>query len=264
MIVGIDFGASTIDVVLLRGKKIVKSFSTDSSKVKSLEKHLRSLNIDWEKIEKIAVTGGKSARMKKLLGKKVVRVNEINAIAAGGAFVSGCKNCLVVSMGTGTCIVSLRNGKARHLGGTGCSGGTVVGLSKLLLGTSDLKKIEALAEKGNALRVDLSVKDVVGCGIGCIPETATASNFAKLESRKKADLAAALLNLVAEVNVVAAVFAARTVGQRKIVLVGKAIELKGIVHNMRKAAKYWGIEFIIPSRAGVATAVGAALLAGKR
>ena len=31
MIAGIDFGASTIDIVLLRGRKVLKSFSTDSS-----------------------------------------------------------------------------------------------------------------------------------------------------------------------------------------------------------------------------------------
>ena len=62
-----------------------------------------------------------------------------------------------------------QNGIFTHCSGTGVGGGTVLGLSKLLLDTSDPKEIASLAEKGNKSQVDLILEDVVSGPIGQLP-----------------------------------------------------------------------------------------------
>ena len=53
-------------------------------------------------------------------------------------------------MGTGTAVVHAKNnGPIEYMGGTGVGGGTLVGLSKKLLGLSHVSHIVELAEGGN-------------------------------------------------------------------------------------------------------------------
>lgn len=269
LVLGIDFGASTTDIVLLQGNRLLKVFSFERNKfnetsLNQLSAFLKGLNLPFSKISKIAVTGGKSKQLngKKIFGIPIVHVSEIQAIGFGGSFVSKLKNCLVVSCGTGTCIVQLKNGIAKHFGGTGIGGGTILGLSQLLLKTKNLIELEKLASEGNLKNVDLSVKNVIGSGIGIVPANATASNFANLKNPSRNDLAFGIQNLVGEVVAVSAVFAAKACRQNMVVFVGKAVSFDKVKKAIQKVAKYYGVKVWFPKNGGIATAAGAAISCG--
>ena len=217
MILGIDFGISTTDIAVVKNGKIIKAFHIEAGT--PLAGALRKKRIDVNKVDGIAVTGGNHS-FKKILGKKFSKVNEINAIGFGGASISKAKSALIVSMGTGTCMVSFKNGKVKHVGGTGLGGGTVLGLSKRLVGTTNIKSLSKLALAGKKENVDLTVKEAIGSGIGIIPGNATASNFAKASKSKK-DIAFGVQEMVAEANAVMVALAAKQTGHKKIVFIGK-------------------------------------------
>ena len=261
MILGIDFGISTTDVVLLNKCKLLKAFHIEGGSLHNLKKAISMHGIDAVNLEHIAITGGK-AQMKELFGKKVSRVPELKAIAAGGAFLSKSKRCLVVSMGTGTCIVSFNYGKAKHVAGTALGGGTITGLSRLLAGEQDPSRLIKLASGGNPGKFDLSVMEAIGGSIGLAPANATASNFVKLAKASKSDLAAAVQNMVAESNAIIAALAAKVDNCGKIVFVGKACSFPLVKKRIKIVLSYYGLHADFPRRGKHATALGAALLQG--
>lgn len=261
MILGIDFGATTTNAVLLQRGQILKRASTESRawNGRKLDSFLEGEGLAPEGIKAVAVTGGKSSLFRgKILGLKPEHVGEIDAIGAGGAFLSGLKRCLVASMGTGTCIVSFEKGRARHVAGTGIGGGTIVGLSKRLFGEERPEKLGKMAPKGSLRGIDLGVKEVVGSGIGLVPGNATASNFAKKGKAGSADLALAVQNMVAEANAVVVALAARASGQKKLVFVGKAASYPAVRASLKRALGYYGFKPVFPEQGEFAAAAGAA------
>ena len=66
----------------------------------------------------------------------------------GAQFESKLQRMIVVSMGTGTSLVLCDGSEVRHIGGIGIGGGTLSGLSRLLLQTDNINEIIALANKG--------------------------------------------------------------------------------------------------------------------
>ena len=261
MILGIDFGASTVDAVLLDGKKVVKKASSHKSfhSGATLNQFLKSQKFNGFPIEKIAITGGKSLFFKgRVLGFKPTHVEEVKAIGLGAGFLSKSKKCLAVSMGTGTCIVLFEKGKAKHVIGTGVGGGTVLGLSRLLVWEEGIARLAKIAQKGNSGKVDLSVKEVVGKGFGLLNGNATASNFAK-GSGSRADVAAAIQNMVAESVAILAISAARENKCRKIVFLGKVPEFPFVKKRLGLTARCFKTVFDFPKNYGVGTAIGAAL-----
>ncbi len=260
-ILGIDLGASTTDFVLMEGKRVYFKESMPSLDLDSLEKKIKSVKKNLGGISFIALTGGKSAFFpSRFSGIKVKKVNEINAIGAGGLFLSGKKRALVASLGTGTCIVSMNGSIARHCCGTGVSGGTLVGLSKKLLGFSDLKRFNSLAKKGSLKRIDLSVMDIVGKGIGNLPGNATASNFAKAGNSTKADIAIGIANLVAEANASIVSLSAQKCRQHDIVLTGKLLSVPVVKKRLLAGLKLLGCKAVVPRHYEIATAIGACVL----
>jgi type II pantothenate kinase len=258
MILGIDFGISTTDVVLLDKCKLRKSFFIESKSLPALKKALAKNKIDLDKIDKIAVTGAKPSK-RKLFGKPISIVSEVNAIGFGGAFLSKSKNCLVVSMGTGTCVVSFKGIKAKHVGGTGVGGGTILGLSKRLVGILDVEKLSKLAPKGSLKKTNLTVGEAVGGSVGIVPANATASNFAKLTASSKADAVLAVQNMVGEVVAVVSALAAKGSGQKKMVFVGKTANFSVVRKAIRQVLLYYGLSPVFPKGRGQATALGAAI-----
>lgn len=261
MILGIDFGISTTDVALVRGSKPIKTFHIETKSQAALERAMRKNGIDLDVVKCIAVTGGNRSQ-KKVLGRKFSRVSEINAIGFGGAILSGSKSALVVSMGTGTCVVSVRNGRAKHVGGTGLGGGTIIGLSKRLVGTDSVSKLSILASCGKKNKIDLSVQEAIGSGIGVVPGNATASNFAKKGSSKK-DLALGIQSMVGETNAVIAAFAARQKAHKKIVFVGKTTKFPAVRKSLKTVLAYYDFKPLFPKHKEYATAIGAAVFLGK-
>ena len=177
MIVSIDIGGTNTHGVLIKSKKLKSAISFPGNKPTVARKCYSSLKKKAGKGNtRLVLTGGGSMRMGKRDFPHPFRmVDEIKAIGMGGVFISGKKDVFVVSIGTGTAFVSVKKGKPRHIGGTGVGGGTIYGLSKLILGMP-LSKVEDIAKRAGK-NLDLTVKDIVGGRIGNVPASATASNF---------------------------------------------------------------------------------------
>jgi type II pantothenate kinase len=263
MIIGIDIGGSTTDAVLLdEPVRVVTVEANDpiAAAAGALGKLVSDLRHPLSSITSIAATGvGARALGDELLGVPVHAVSEITAIGVGGSTLAGKREVLVVSMGTGTAIVSVKGDTIMHVGGTGVGGGTLLGLSKHLLNVARLETLEQMAERGDLSRIDLTVGDLAGGPVGNLPADATASNFGKISSDvSPEDKARALVNMIAEVIVVLSVSAARASGLHDIVLTGKLVRVKSFVERIKATRLLFERNFIIPQHAEFATAIGAA------
>jgi len=266
MILAIDFGASSTSAVLLDDRRIVLKAAAPKQlcSKKEIIAFLKRNGFNSFKIRSLALTGGRSAFFKgKILGLKPLHVNELDAIGLGAAYLSDSKRCLAVSMGTGTCIVLFEKGRSRHVIGTGIGGGTILGLSKILLWETGIVGLARLAKSGDFRKADLSVKEVVGKGIGLVGGEATASNLAKARG-SRADVAAAIQNMVAESVAVLSVMASRAEKCKKIVFLGKTPQFPLVRERLLETAKCFKTSFTFPENHSFGTAFGAALLLERR
>jgi len=264
MIVGIDIGGSTTDAVILENGAIsvvtIEANDPVAAAAGALGKIVGNLGLNLSDIECVAATGaGSRALGDHLFGRPVVKVNEFTAIGVGGTSLAGKERALVISLGTGTAIVSVNKEDIRHVSGTGVGGGTLLGLAKHMLGVSGLDTLEAMASRGDLHRVDLTVRDIAGGPIGDLPPGTTASNFGKLASDATADdKALAIMNMIVEVIGVLSIASARACGQEDIVLTGKLTRIFRFMQNSRRLEFVFGSGFSIPEHADYATAIGAA------
>ncbi len=216
-----------------------------------------------KKIEfkKAIITGGGSAQLPSILEDIFFkRVDEISAIGIGGLKLSGLKEAIVVSMGTGTAITYATPEKVTHLGGTGVGGGTLIGLSKLLLGETNPQKLEKLALIGDSTNIDLTVGDLYPKGIGNLSPQATASNFAKIKSNYiKEDMSSAIHNLVGQTIGIVISLTAKLANIENIVLVGTCTKNKCIVNVVRLILGMRKLKRVIPEKAEFAIAYSALL-----
>ena len=240
MIVGIDIGGSTTDAVILEngGLHVVTIEANDpvAAAAGALGKLVADFGIRLEQVECVAATGaGSRVLTESLLGRPVVKVNEFTAIGIGGTSLAGQKNALVVSLGTGTAIVSVTDDKISHFSGTGVGGGTLLGLAKHMLGVSTIERLEKLARKGDLRRIDLSVRDIAGGAIGDLPPSTTAANFGKISADSTPeDKALAIMNMIVEVVSVLSFATARACDQRDIVLTGKLTRIFRFMQRQKR------------------------------
>lgn len=265
---GIDTGGSTTKAVAYRegilGKASVITTDPYAAAAGALAKLTMEIGVDLSSIRYVALTGGYSPSMEqKLLGLPVQKVDEMRAIGLGGIELTGRKQALVVSMGTGTPVLAVRNGGERieHVGGTAVGGGTLVGLSRSMLGKYEIDSLWKLAREGDLGKVDLSVKDITGGAVGFLPEYATASNFGGIsDDVSEADLAMGIVNMVGQVIGTTACLAARANGLEKdIVLVGKVAANKEITDVIRAVGSLYGMTMQTPDNPDYCTALGAAV-----
>lgn len=260
MKIGVDCGGSYTDCVALDGRKVAYTFSCPSREFNEkklfneLDSKLKKQGMAFEDRD-IRVTGSRNAMRK----SKLKHVGEIESIGLGAAFLSGKREFVAASVGTGTAIASFKNGLAKHEGGTAVGGGTLEGLSKLLLACNAVEA-HALALKGTS-RLDKSVKDIVGSGVGLVPGNATASNFGAVRpNASKEDVARSLFNLVGETVGVCASLCAQKTRVKTAVFVGRASVFPLIRKQAQFACRLYGIRAIFPAKSEYATAIGAALL----
>lgn len=275
VIIGIDVGGSTTKIVGFRvdGDKreliepqFVKAGDPVTSTYGAFGKFTDENRISMNSIEKIMMTGVGSSYVKRdLYGLESVRVPEFSAIGSGGIYLSGLSETLVVSMGTGTAMVRASDtGKMDYLGGTGVGGGTLVGLSRLLLSADTVAHVEEYAKEGQLANIDLRIKDITPKDAKAVlSEELTASNFGNVSDLAcKEDVAKGILNMVYETVGMMSIFAARSTGVDNIVLTGNLTRLDfcrekfDFFNSMRDT---YGMNFIIPRRAEYATAIGTAL-----
>jgi type II pantothenate kinase len=264
MIVGIDIGGSTTDAVVLDNGHIhvvtIEANDPVAAAAGALGKLVGGLEIRLEQIARVAATGaGARALSDSLLGRPVAKVDEFTAIGVGGTSLAARKSALVVSLGTGTAIVSVRDNQIEHFSGTGVGGGTLLGLSKHILGVANIETLEAMAERGDLKRVDLTVRDIAGGPVGDLPPGTTAANFGKVTADATAeDKALAIMNMIVEVIGVLSIASARACDQRDIVLTGKLTRIFRFMQRVRGRESILRRGFIIPEHADYATAIGAA------
>ena len=264
MLVSIDLGGSTVDIIIFSPQnKIIKTISFESNTVdrNDLTGILKKAKIKLTDITKLRTTGGFSLQLPHKFGDLTIeKIPEFDANGYGGLHLTKIRSALIVSLGTGTSMVKVINGKSQHIGGTGVGGGTLIGLGKLLLNETDYKKIDTLAQKGNIHNIDLSVKEIVGGKIGILPGNATASNFGKVNKYSKNDLALGICNLIGETVGSIAYFASKKYNLEKIVLIGKVTRVKTILNIIQTTSKLYNKKIIVPKLADFGTAIGAGLI----
>ena len=267
LIAGIDVGASTTKGVILgksgiKYQNFIETLDAKSSAVQILKILLSKVD-NASAIKKVAVSGGDSRMIEKeFLGLPFQKVDEIAATGVGGLFLSNKSQALIVSVGTGTAIIAARDDGKRinHVGGTGVGGGTVMGLARKILGINDFQALEALALKGNAKRVDLTVGDIVGGPVGIMPADATASNLARLNDETlPEDVAAGIFNLVSQVVGVVSVLAVKSCNlEEDVIFVGRLVRSPLVSSIIYETARVFNVKAFMPENGEFCTAIGAA------
>lgn len=273
-VIGIDIGGSTTKIVGFRSednKKMlfepmfVRATDAITSVYGAFGKFTMENDIPLEKIDRVLMTGvGSSFIDKPIYSLKCEKISEFECIGRGGLYLTGLDDAIVVSMGTGTALIhAKREGediKTEYLGGTGVGGGTLLGLSKKMIGIDTIEHIEQMCDEGNLDNVDLRIKDISGDKNFQIKGDMTASNFGKLSDIANSnDIALGITNMVAETIGMLSVFAARSYGLKNVVLTGNLTSLTAIAHVFENMQRNFGVNFIIPERAQFATVIGAAL-----
>lgn len=145
-------------------------------------KYLYDNKIDLSDVEQVMLTGvGAHYVNKPVYGLPTAKADEFLADGLGAQFESKLQRMIVVSMGTGTSLVLCDGNEIRHIGGIGIGGGTLSGLSRLLLQTDDVKEVVSLAMKGDISRINLQIKDISTSPLPGLPMDATASLFANAQ-----------------------------------------------------------------------------------
>ncbi len=267
-IVGIDVGGSTTKIVAFdHEKKIVAPmFVTAEDQMTSIYgafgKFTSMNNIALGDVDRIMITGvGSTFIGHELYGIECEHVSEFQSVGIGGQYLSGLDKALVVSMGTGTASV-YANGKERtYIGGTGVGGGTIIGLSKKMLGVGDINTLYELASEGDLEKIDLRIGDITNKSISpTLQDTTTAANFGNLSDlATNSDIALGILNLVFETVGMVAVFASRSCNIRDIVLTGTLTRAPQAKPIFEKMSLMFNVNFIIPDHSRYGTVIGAAL-----
>lgn len=268
----IDFGISNTDAVATIDGALhfwtrPSAGAPDHDVVRAI---LSAGGVALDTLPHIAVTGGQHKVLPaRLSGCAVVAVPEVMAIGRGGQALAlpheedPATPILVVSAGSGTAVVSARGSAYAHVTGTGVGGGTLLGLGRLLLGTTNVDDIDAMALRGDPNGADLALRDVVSGPIGSLPPDATAVNFGRLARQEQMaspdDLAAALMTLVGQVIAITAINAARAERVDRIVVIGHMADMPSFRRVIDQVGEYYGMELTLPMNAGYGTALGALL-----
>ena len=246
VVIGIDVGGSTTKIVGYTDEgKLVSMLKVEAadpltSAYGALGKFINENGLALSDVAQIILTGVGSSLFKKDM--------------------SGKKEGLIVSMGTGTAFVRAGKEGICHIGGSGVGGGTVLGLCEKLCGATSFKTVVEMAEGGQLDRVDLNICDISKGVISTLTPDTTASNFGKMEdSVSPQDLTVGVLNMVFQTIGMMAVFACRNDSVKDVVLTGTLTQVPFAKRVFEALHKMHGVNFIIPPNAIYATATGAAL-----
>lgn len=276
-IIGIDVGGSTTKIV---GFKIDKNGSrtlipplfvraTDpvTSVYGAFGKFTLENGLSLSDIDKVLMTGvGSSFITEPIYSLDCRPVPEFSCIGRGGLYLSGLDEAIVVSMGTGTALIhAKKDGEkttTKYLGGTGIGGGTIIGLSRKMIGVDTIEHIEQLCVNGDISKIDLRIKDITKTNIykSSMNEDLTASNFGNLSDlANKNDISLGIVNMVAETIAMMAIFAARSYSTNNIVLTGNLTGIEPIKEIFTSLQSSFGVNFIFPENSQFGPVIGAAL-----
>lgn len=273
-VIGIDVGGSTTKIVGFRKNEenrvlidplFVRATDAITSVYGAFGKFTMQNDLSLSDIDCVLMTGvGSSFIDKPIYSLDCRKVSEFECVGRGGLYISGLDEAIVVSMGTGTALIyaTNKNGttETKYLGGTGVGGGTLLGLSRKMLGVDSIEHLEQLAADGNLENIDLRICDISKDESFQINANLTASNFGKLSDiANNNDVALGISNMVAETIAMLSVFAARSFNVKNVVLTGNLTALKSVTQVFTGLENSFGVRFIIPELSQFATVIGAAL-----
>ena len=272
VVIGIDVGGSTTKIVGFRESGdshslmqplFVRASDAITSIYGAFGRFISENDLSLSDIDRVLMTGvGSSYITKPIYSLRSDTVPEFRAIGLGGLYLSGLERAIVVSMGTGTALVYAEKGKEpEYLGGTGVGGGTLMGLSKKLIGVEDIDYIQELSRTGDLSRIDLRIGDITKKDPGLtMPDHMTAANFGKIsDGAKDEDIALGILNMVFETVGMLALFAARAKGVKDIVLTGNLTHVEYAKVAFEGLSTMFGVNFTIPENARFSTVIGTAI-----
>ena len=266
IVIGIDVGISTTKIVGIKNGKISAPIHiTAADPVTSLYgafgKYLHDNDIELKDVEHVMLTGVGAAYIDQpIYGLPTSKSQEFVADGLGARFESKIDHAIVVSMGTGTSFVKCCGDEMKHIGGIGVGGGTLAGLARIMLNTSDIKQVATLAKQGNIRNIDLTIGDISPQPLPGLPMDTTASNFARAQTdASKEDIAAGIIKMVLQSIGSAAWLASLGSDIRDFVLIGNLSLLPQCKEVFPALEKLYDIRFHIPKYSQYCTAIGAAL-----
>ena len=170
IVIGIDVGISTTKIVGINEERGVMSpiriKATDpvTSLYGAFGKYLYDNNISLADVEQVMITGVGSAYIDSpIYGLPTKKAEEFIADGLGARYETELDRMIVVSMGTGTSLVQCCGDDIRHIGGVGIGGGTLMGLSRIMLKSDDIKQVATLAMQGDLANIDAGRNQECGC-----------------------------------------------------------------------------------------------------
>ena len=266
IIIGIDVGISTTKIVGLQNGKVISPIRiTAADPVTSLYgafgKYLHDNNISLKDVEQVMLTGVGAAYIEdNIYGLPTDHTDEFIADGLGARFESGIQKAIVVSMGTGTSFVQCDCLGIRHIGGIGIGGGTLQGLSRVMLNTSNIKQVASMAMQGDITHINLQIGDITTHPLPGLPMNATASLFSRAQyDAPKEDIALGIIVMVLQTIGSASVLSALNTDIRDFILIGNVTLLPQCKEVFPMMEKLYNVRFHIPKYSEFCTAIGAAL-----
>lgn len=267
IVIGIDVGISTTKIVGIDEKGMVispiriKATDPITSLYGAFGKYLHDDKIKLDEIEHVMLTGVGAAYIDEhIYGLPTSKSEEFIADGLGAKYESKLDRMIVVSMGTGTSLVKCDGENIKHIGGIGIGGGTLAGLSRIMLKTDDIKQITNLAKDGDVSKINLLIKDISAKPLPGLPMSAVASLFSNAKTNaSREDIAKGLIWMVLQCIGSATILSSLESGIKDFVLIGN-LSLLPLCREVYPAMeKVYGVRFHVPKYSEFCTAIGAAL-----
>lgn len=267
IVIGIDVGISTTKIVGIDEKGMVispiriKATDPITSLYGAFGKYLHDNKIKLDEIEHVMLTGVGAAYIdENIYGLPTSKSEEFIADGLGAKYESKLDRMIVVSMGTGTSLVKCDGENIKHIGGIGIGGGTLAGLSRIMLKTDDIKQITNLAKDGDVSKINLLIKDISAKPLPGLPMSAVASLFSNAKTNaSREDIAKGLIWMVLQCIGSATILSSLESGIKDFVLIGN-LSLLPLCREVYPAMeKVYGVRFHVPKYSEFCTAIGAAL-----
>ncbi len=267
IVIGIDVGISTTKIVGIDEKGMVispiriKATDPITSLYGAFGKYLHDNKIKLDEVEHVMLTGVGAAYIDEhIYGLPTSKSEEFIADGLGAKYESKLDRMIVVSMGTGTSLVKCDGENIKHIGGIGIGGGTLAGLSRIMLKTDDIKQIMNLAKDGDVSKINLLIKDISAKPLPGLPMSAVASLFSNAKTNaSREDIAKGLIWMVLQCIGSATILSSLESGIKDFVLIGN-LSLLPLCREVYPAMeKVYGVRFHVPKYSEFCTAIGAAL-----
>ena len=251
IVIGIDVGISTTKIVGIDASGMVispiriKATDPITSLYGAFGKYLHDNRIALDEVEHVMLTGVGAAYIdERIYGLPTSKSEEFVADGLGARYESKLDRMIVVSMGTGTSLVKCDGNDIKHIGGIGIGGGTLAGLSRIMLKTDDIKQIVNLAKDGDISKINLLIGDISAKPLPGLPMTATASLFSNAKANaSREDIAMGLIGMVLQSIGSATILSSLESGIKDFVMIGNLTLLPQCREVFPAMEKLYGVRF---------------------